>query len=110
MNELITRIISNEAVIDYTVQIGGMASRHRLVKYKSWLENNFLHIKAGGQSIDIPVNQLEKAVYQSRNDLLIGRLHLLDEASVSVTFCIKQNSASSLSGRTQMRHWLSADI
>lgn len=103
MNELIARIISNEAVIYYTVQIGGMTSRQRLVRYKSWMENNFLHIKGNGQSIDIPVNKLEEAVYQSRYDMLIGRLHLLDEVSVSVTFCIKHNSASSMPGRTQMR-------
>lgn len=110
MNEIIAGIISNEAVIEYTVQIGAMASKHRLVRYRSWMKNDFLYIKGKDQSIDIPVKKLEEAIYESRNDMLIGRIQLLDVISVSVTFCIKQNSASSMSGRTQMRRWLSADI
>ncbi|MGL5434272.1 MAG: hypothetical protein ACRDBO_02575 [Lachnospiraceae bacterium] len=109
MNEIIEKIISHEAEIDCTIQIGGLAAKHRFVRYKSWMENDYIHIKEQNQSLDIPVRKLEEAVYEVRNGMLIGRMHLLDERSVSVTFCIKQNSASSMSGRTQMRRRLSAN-
>lgn len=109
MNEIIEKIISREATINCTIQIGGLAARYRFVRYKSWIENNYIHIKEQNQMLDIPVRKLEDAVYELRNGMLIGRIHMLAEQSVSVTFCMKQNSASSKSGRTQMRHQLSAN-
>gem|GEM_PF-3885124 len=109
MNKIIEKIISHEAVIDYTIQIGGLAAKHRFVRYKSWIENNYVHIKERNHSLDIPVGKLEEAAFENRNGMLIGRVNLLHERSVSVTFCIKQNSASSMSGRTQMRHQLSVN-
>lgn len=106
MSEIIEKIISREAVIYCTIQIGGLAAKYRFEKYRSWLTSSFLYIKEKEQSIDIPVRMIEQAAYEKRNGMIIGRLPVLDERSVSITFCIKENSAPSTSGRTRMRHKL----